>query len=202
MEHWIDAILGFSYIGIFLVVFAETGLLVGAALPGDSLLIAAGIVAANQKGNVHLDLGGVIVAVVAGAILGSIVGYFLGKRWGPAIFSRQHSRLFKPEYRVRAEEFFAKEGPKSVMLARFIPFVRAVVPTLAGVSNMDFRQYALYSVVGAIVWGAGLPALASYVGQRIPDLDHYILLIIAVVIVLSAIPVLLKVLEARHAPHV
>ena len=78
MEHWIDAILGFSYIGIFLVVFAETGLLVGAALPGDSLLIAAGIVAANQKGNVHLDLGGVIVAVVAGAILGSSVGYFLG----------------------------------------------------------------------------------------------------------------------------
>lgn len=198
MEHLIELILGASYLGIFLVVFAETGLLVGAALPGDSLLIAAGIVAANKTGKIQLDLNGVVIAVVAGAILGSLVGYFLGKKWGPGIFSRQNSRLFKPEYRVKAEEFFAQEGPKSVMLARFIPFVRAVVPTLAGVSNMDFRQYALYSIIGAIVWGAGLPVLAYYVGQRIPNLDKYILLIIAVVIVLSVIPVALKIMQSRR----
>lgn len=198
MQHWIDVILGFSYIGIFLVVFAETGLLVGAALPGDSLLITAGIVAANKTGKVQLDLGGVILAVIAGAILGSLVGYFLGKRFGPSIFSRQNSRFFKPEYRLEAEKFFAKEGPKSVMLARFIPFVRAVVPTLAGVSNMNFGMFALYSVLGAILWGAGLTALAYYVGQKIPNLDHYILLIIGVVLVVSFIPVALKLLEARR----
>lgn len=198
MEHLIDAILGFSYIGIFLVVFAETGLLVGAALPGDSLLITAGIVAANKTGKVQLDLGGVILAVIAGAILGSLVGYLLGKRFGPSIFNRQNSRFFKPEYRLEAEKFFAKEGPKSVMLARFIPFVRAVVPTLAGVSNMNFGMFALYSVLGAVVWGAGLTALAYYVGQKIPNLDHYILLIVAVVLVLSFIPVALKLLEARR----
>lgn len=198
MQHWIDVILGFSYIGIFLVVFAETGLLVGAALPGDSLLITAGIVAANKTGKVQLDLGGVILAVIAGAILGSLCGYFLGKRFGPSIFSRQNSRFFKPEYRLEAEKFFAKEGPKSVMLARFIPFVRAVVPTLAGVSNMNFGMFALYSVLGAILWGAGLTALAYYVGQKIPNLDHYILLIIGVVLVVSFIPVALKLLEARR----
>lgn len=198
MQHWIDVILGFSYIGIFLVVFAETGLLVGAALPGDSLLITAGIVAANKTGKVQLDLGGVILAVIAGAILGSLCGYFLGKRFGPSIFSRQNSRFFKPEYRLEAEKFFAKEGPKSVMLARFIPFVRAVVPTLAGISNMNFGMFALYSVLGAILWGAGLTALAYYVGQKIPNLDHYILLIIGVVLVVSFIPVALKLLEARR----
>lgn len=198
MNGLIDAILGFSYIGIFLVVFAETGLLVGAALPGDSLLITAGIVAANKTGKVQLDLGGVILAVVVGAILGSICGYFLGKRFGPGIFSRQNSRFFKPEYRIEAEKFFAKEGPKSVMLARFIPFVRAVVPTLAGVSNMPFGSFMLYSVLGAIVWGAGLTALAYYVGQKIPNLDHYILLIIGVVLALSFIPVALKILESRR----
>ncbi|GAA5502481.1 putative membrane protein Rv0364 [Deinococcus xinjiangensis] len=198
MQHLIDVILGFSYIGIFLVVFAETGLLVGAALPGDSLLITAGIVAANKTGKVQLDLGGVILAVIAGAILGSLCGYFLGKRFGPSIFSRQNSRFFKPEYRLEAEKFFAKEGPKSVMLARFIPFVRAVVPTLAGVSNMNFGMFALYSVLGAILWGAGLTALAYYVGQKIPNLDHYILLIIGVVLVVSFIPVALKLLEARR----
>ena len=198
MQHLIDVILGFSYIGIFLVVFAETGLLVGAALPGDSLLITAGIVAANKTGKVQLDLGGVILAVIAGAILGSLCGYFLGKRFGPSIFSRQNSRFFKPEYRLEAEKFFAKEGSKSVMLARFIPFVRAVVPTLAGVSNMNFGMFALYSVLGAILWGAGLTALAYYVGQKIPNLDHYILLIIGLVLVVSFIPVALKLLEARR----
>lgn len=198
MENLIHAILGASYLGIFLVVFAETGLLVGAALPGDSLLIAAGIIAANKKSDIQLDLGGVVIAVVAGAILGSLCGYFLGKRWGPAIFSRQNSRLFKPEYRVRAEEFFAKEGPVSVMLARFIPFVRAVIPTLAGVSNMNFTAFAIYSILGAVIWGAGLPTLAYYVGQRIPNLDHYILLIIAVVVVVSFIPVALKLWQARR----
>lgn len=198
MEQLTHAILSASYLGIFLVVFAETGLLVGAALPGDSLLITAGIVAANKNSDLHLDLGGVIIAVVAGAILGSLVGYLLGKRFGPAIFSNQNARFFKPEYRTHAEEFFAKEGPKSIMLARFIPFVRAVIPTLAGVSNMNFNVYMIYSVVGAIIWGAGLPALAYFVGQKIPNLDQYILLIIAVVLFLSFLPIAIRLLQSRR----
>lgn len=200
MEHLVDLILGFSYIGIFLVVFAETGLLVGAVLPGDSLLITAGIVAANHTGKVQLNLSGVIVAVIAGAILGSVVGYLIGRRFGPSIFSRQSNRFFKPEYRVEAERFFAKEGPKSVLLARFVPFVRAVVPTLAGVSNMNFGLYMLYSVLGALLWGAGLTSLAYYLGQKIPNLDHYILLIVGVVLVVSFIPVALKLLERVRTP--
>lgn len=202
MEHWIEVILGFSYIGVFLVVFAETGLLVGAALPGDSLLIAAGLLAANQKGHVQLNLGLLMVAIVTAAILGSIVGYWIGKRFGPSIFSRQDSRFFKPEYLVQAQQFFAKEGPKAVLLARFIPFVRAVVPTLAGVSGMPFGPFMLYSVLGALLWGAGLPALAYWLGQKIPNLDHYILLIVGVVLMLSFIPVALKVLGRKKASQV
>ena len=194
MEQFTHAILSASYLGIFLVVFAETGLLLGAALPGDSLLILAGIAAASGQ----LSLGGVIGVVVAGAILGSLAGYLLGRRFGPAIFSRQNSRLFKPEYRGRAEAFFARQGPVSVMLARFMPFVRAVVPTLAGISNMPFGLYALYSVLGAVLWGAGLPALAYFFGQRIPGLDHYVLLIVAVVLVLSVLPLLVKAVQARR----
>lgn len=194
MHQLTEAILSASYLGIFLVVFAETGLLLGAVLPGDSLLILAGIAAASGK----LNLWGVITVVLVGAILGSVVGYYLGKRWGPAIFSRQDSRFFKPEYRIKAEEFFAKEGPKSVMLARFLPFVRAVIPTLAGVSNMPFGQFMFYSVLGAVVWGAGLPLLAYYVGQKIPNLDNYILLIVAVVILLSVLPVAWKLWQDRQ----
>lgn len=199
VEHWIEAILGFSYIGVFLVVFAETGLLVGAALPGDSLLIAAGLLAANQKGNVQLNLGLLILSIVTAAFLGSLVGYWIGKRFGPGIFSRQDSRFFKPEYLVQAQEFFAKEGPKAVMLARFIPFVRAVIPTLAGVSGMPFGPYVLYSALGAILWGAGLPALAYWVGQRVPNLDHYILLIVGVVLLVSFVPIAMKFLGRKKA---
>ncbi len=194
MESLIDTILSASYLGIFFIVFAETGLLVGFFLPGDSLLIAAGLLAAGGK----LSLGGIMAAVVVGAILGNTAGYFIGQRFGPAVFRNQDSRFFKPEYVVEAEKFFVKYGALAVILARFVPIVRTLVPTLAGVSRMPFGLYTLYNVIGALLWGVGLTALAYYLGQLIPDLDKYILLIVAVVLVVSVIPIVLKFLQARR----
>lgn len=193
MSSLIDVILSASYLGIFFIVFAETGLLVGFFLPGDSLLIAAGLLAAGGK----LNLGGVMAAVVAGALLGNTAGYFIGQRFGPAVFSNQNSRFFKPEYVQEAQKFFVKYGALAVILARFVPIVRTLVPTLAGVSRMPFALYTLYNVIGAVLWGVGLTALAYYLGQLIPDLDKYILLIVAVVLVVSVIPIVLKFLQAR-----
>lgn len=195
MESLIDAILSASYLGIFFIVFAETGLLVGFFLPGDSLLIAAGLLAAGGK----LNLGGIMAAVVAGALLGNTAGYFIGQRFGPAVFRNQDSRFFKPEYVVEAEKFFLRYGALAVILARFVPIVRTLVPTLAGVSRMPFGLYTLYNVIGALLWGVGLTALAYYLGQLIPDLDKYILLIVAVVLVVSVIPIVLKFLQSRRA---
>ncbi|CAM4171993.1 DedA family protein [Deinococcus marmoris] len=193
MESLIEAILSASYLGIFLIVFAETGLLVGFFLPGDSLLIAAGLLAAGGK----LNLGGIMAAVVVGAILGNTAGYFIGQRFGPAVFSNQNSRFFKPEYVVEAQKFFVKYGALAVILARFVPIVRTLVPTLAGVSRMPFMLYTLYNIIGALLWGVGLTALSYYLGQLIPDLDKYILLIVAVVLVVSVIPIVLKFMQAR-----
>ncbi|MDV6374358.1 DedA family protein [Deinococcus arenicola] len=193
MSSLIDVILSASYLGIFFIVFAETGLLVGFFLPGDSLLIAAGLLAAGGK----LNLGGVMAAVVAGALLGNTAGYFIGQRFGPAVFSNQNSRFFKPEYVAQAQTFFVKYGALAVILARFVPIVRTLVPTLAGVSRMPFALYTLYNLIGALLWGVGLTALSYYLGQLIPDLDKYILLIVAVVLVVSVIPIVLKFLQAR-----
>ncbi|CAM3300329.1 DedA family protein [Deinococcus saxicola] len=193
MSSLIDVILSASYLGIFFIVFAETGLLVGFFLPGDSLLIAAGLLAAGGK----LNLGGVMAAVVAGALLGNTAGYFIGQRFGPAVFRNQNSRFFKPEYVQEAEKFFVKYGALAVILARFVPIVRTLVPTLAGVSRMPFMLYTLYNIIGAVLWGVGLTALSYYLGQLIPDLDRYILLIVAVVLVVSVIPIVLKFLQAR-----
>ena len=194
MESLIHTILAFSYIGIFLIVFAETGLLAGFFLPGDSLLIAAGLLAASGE----LNLWGVMAAVVAGGILGCISGYFIGQRFGPAIFRNQHSRFFKPQYVSQAEAFFTQYGMQAVILARFVPIVRTLVPTLAGVSRMPLGIFTAYNVVGAVLWGVGLPALAYFFGRLIPNLDQYILLIVGVILVLSVIPIAIKLLQTRR----
>ena len=196
MHDLTQAILSASYLGIFLIVFAETGLLVGFFLPGDSLLIAAGLLAAAPDSG--LNLWAVMAAVVAGGIIGCSAGYWIGQRFGPAVFSNQNSRFFKPEYVVEAQKFFVKYGALAVILARFVPIVRTLVPTLAGVSRMPFGLYTLYNIIGALLWGVGLTALAYYLGQLIPDLDKYILLIVAVVLVVSVIPIVLKFLQARR----
>lgn len=189
-------IISVSYIGIFGIIFAETGLLLGFFLPGDSLLIAAGLMAA--RGDLSLPL--IMLIVSSAAIIGNVVGYFIGQKVGPIIFKREKSRFFHPEHVEKTHAFFEKHGPKTIILARFIPIVRTFVATFAGVSKMSFKKFFIYSVIGGILWGIGLPAAAFYLGKLIPDLDKYILLVIAIVIVISLIPIGLELIKSRKDP--
>lgn len=186
-------LLSVSYLGIFAIVFAESGLLLGFFLPGDSLLITAGILA--QQGSLHL--AGVMLAVALGAIIGDSTGYFIGRRFGPAVFSRPDSRLFRPEYVERTQAFFGRYGGFSLILARFVPVVRTVAPTLAGVGKMPYSRFLIYNVVGGLLWALSVPLLGYWLGGLIPHLDRYILLVVGVAVVLSLIPVGLELRKLR-----
>ena len=188
----------FSYLGLFIIVFAETGLLIGFFLPGDSLLITAGLLAAEGS----LNLWGVVAVCVLAAIIGNIAGYLLGFKVGPLLFSQPKSRLFNPEHVQKTHDYFEKHGPKTIILARFIPIIRTFIATMSGISGMGFEKFALYSVVGGLLWGAGLPIIAYYLGRMIPDLDKYLLLVIGVVILVSFIPVGLEFLKHRKLAKV
>lgn len=178
-------LLGVSYLGIFAIVFAETGLLLGFFLPGDSLLITAGLLAQQRS----LHLGGVMLAVALGAVLGNGVGYLIGRRFGPAVFRRPDTRLFRPEYVGRTEAFFGRYGGLSLILARFVPVIRTVAPVLAGVGRMPFPRFQFYNVVGGLAWAISVPFLGYWLGGLIPHLDRYILLVVGAAVVLSLIPV-------------
>ncbi|WP_102128381.1 DedA family protein [Deinococcus planocerae] len=182
-----------GYAGILAIVFAETGLLLGFFLPGDSLLIMAGIVAAGGA----LDVRGVVAAVVVGAILGDTAGYLIGRRFGPAVFRRRDARLLRPEYLTRTQAYFERYGRLAVVVARFIPVVRTVTPTLAGVGRMPYPTFLGFSVLGALLWGAGVPLAGYGLGGLIPHLDRYVLLLVAGVLLVSAVPVALEWRRAR-----
>ncbi len=186
-------LLSASYLGILLITFAESGLLIGFFLPGDSLLITAGLLA--QGGKLHLF--GVMAAAAVGAVAGDSAGYFIGRRYGTAVFSRQNSRFFRPEYVQRTEAFFEKHGGLSLILARFVPVVRTIAPVFAGVGKMSYPHFLGYNLVGGVLWAVTVPALAYWLGALIPNLDRYILLVIGVVVLLSLIPVALEVRKLR-----
>ncbi|WP_425148281.1 DedA family protein [Deinococcus sp.] len=185
----------FSYLGLTGILFAETGLLLGFFLPGDSLLIAAGLLAANND----LNLWAVMVLAAVAAFIGNTAGYWIGHRFGPLVFSRV--RFLKPEYVEQAREYFAKNGNQTLILSRFIPVIRTIMPTLAGTVHLDFRLFTIYNAIGALLWGGGVTLAGFLLGKVIPKgvLDKYILVIIGVVIVVSFIPVVLEVLRRRRS---
>ncbi len=184
----------FSYLGLFLIIFAETGLLLGFFLPGDSLLITAGLFAARGD----LSLPAVMALVTVSAFLGNWSGYLIGKRFGPAVFAR--ARFLKPEYVEQAREYFDTHGNQTLVLARFVPIIRTLVPTLAGTIQMNPRTFMIANVIGALLWGAGVPLAGFLLGKIIPKevLDKYILVIVGVVLVASFLPVLLEINKRRR----
>jgi membrane-associated protein len=186
-----DLIETFGTIGILAIVFAETGLLIGFFLPGDSLLFTAGLLASQGKLNFAVIVVGCFVAAVAGAQ----TGYYIGRRVGPTLFRRPDSRLFKKEYVDRAEAYFAEHGTKTIVLARFVPIVRTFSTVVAGVSRMEARTFLAYNLVGGLLWTAGVTTAGYFLGKTVPDIDKYLLPIIAVIVILSVIPV---ALEARR----
>jgi membrane-associated protein len=161
---------------IALMIFAESGLLVGIILPGDSLLLAAGVFAG--KGRLPIDW--LIFLVVVAAIIGYEVGYTIGKRIGPKLFSRNDGFLFRKDYITRIEEFFEKYGPATLIAARFIANVRTIVSAVAGASNMDRKRFFTFNVIGAVLWGAGVTLLGYWLGANVPNIDRYILPVVLI----------------------
>ena len=185
----IESLSPYGEIGLWLIIFAETGLLVGFFLPGDSLLFTAGILASEG----HLDLALVLTGCFVAAVAGTEVGYAIGTRAGPRLFSRPDSRFFKQEYVERTKAFFDRHGSKTIVLARFVPIVRTFTPVMAGVGTMNRRTFTLYNIFGALLWTVGVTmlgyALADVIGNSV---DKYLLPLIAVIILVSFIPPFLE----------
>jgi len=180
---------------IALIVFTESGLLIGFFLPGDTLLFAAGILAAQGGLNIVMTIAAIAVA----AIVGDNVGYTIGRYSGKRLFHQEDGILFKKEYMDRAELFYEKHGGKAVILARFIPIVRTFAPLVAGVAKMDRRVFFLYNVVGALAWSITVTLLGYFVGQRFPELVHYLEYVIILVVVLSIAPAVWHIATNAHS---
>jgi membrane-associated protein len=207
-HDWISWLGNYAVIGICLLVFAETGLMVGFFLPGDSLLFIAGLLtgtgtAATAQGSQHLSLPLLLILVPICAILGAQLGHYLGARFGRPLFDKPDSRLFKAEYVDKAEEVFDKYGPsKAVFLARFIPIVRTFMNPVAGVLEMPAKKFFSINVIGAVIWADGVLLLGRFLNTAIggPDkVDKYILPITFLIVVVSVLPIVFEVLKARKA---
>ena len=184
-----------GYIGIFAFVFAESGLFFGFFLPGDSLLFTAGFLASQG----YLNIWILAVGVWIFAVLGDNVGYWFGKRVGPALFSRPESRFFKPDHLMKAQKFYEKNGKKTIILARFIPIVRTFAPIVAGAGQMHYRTFFAYNIIGGFLWGACLPIVGYFLGSAIPNFDRYLLPIIALIIIISVLPIIIEFAKARKS---
>lgn len=173
-----------GYIGLFLIVYVESGILIGLFLPGDSLLFTAGFLASQGYLNIYLLLPLFFIA----AFLGDSTGYLIGKKFGPRIFNRPKSFWFKPENVEKTAQFFEKHGKKAIVLARFVPIVRTFIPVMAGVGEMKYEVFVFYNLMGAILWGVGITLLGYLFGNVIPDADRYILPIVGLIVFVSLLP--------------
>lgn len=184
----------FGTLGVLAIIFAESGLLVGFFLPGDSLLFTAGLLTARGT----LSLPVIMVGAALAAVAGDQVGYLIGKRAGPALFKRPDSRFFKQKNVERAHAYFEKNGPKTVILARFLPVIRTFTPVVAGVGEMEYRRFVTFNVIGGVLWGAGVTLLGRILGDTVPNIDKWLLPIIVVIGAISFVPVILELLRMRR----
>jgi membrane-associated protein len=185
-------------IAITAIIFAECGLLIGFFLPGDSLLFTAGFLA-SQRVVPNLDIWTLSILCGVAAALGPLVGYWYGHLWGPRLFSREDSMLFRKQHLVRAHEFYERHGGKALILARFMPVVRTFAPVVAGVASMDYGRFVVYTAIGAVVWAVGMLWLGYFLGSLIPDAGKYLEYIVAVIILVSIAPPIIHLLRERSA---
>lgn len=194
------------YLGLFLIVFAETGLAIGFFLPGDSLLVVAGLFAAAGK----LNIWAMLVLLFVAAVLGDAVGYYSGRKVGPAIFNRPKSRFFNPKHLKKAHDFYEKHGGKTIIIARFVPIVRTFAPIVAGAADMSYRQFALYNVVGGFAWVTSMLFAGYFLGGVVEQLvrnvfgvegfllEDHIDKVVIVVVFLSILPIIFEFVKARR----
>lgn len=191
----IEIIKSVGLLGVFGIVFAESGLFFGFFLPGDSLLFTAGFLASQNLLSLPLLLLGSFIS----AVLGDNVGYTFGLKVGPKLFNRPDSKLFKKEHLQKARHFYDKHGPKTIVLARFMPFIRTFAPIVAGAAGMHYPTFVTYNLVGGLLWGIGLPLLGYSLGRIIPLelMDKYLLAIIVTIVFLSILPGILHYFKQK-----
>lgn len=192
-EGIIQLVASGGYVALVIIVFAETGLMAGFFLPGDSLLFTAGLAAATGA----LDIGTLNALLIAAAILGDAVGYAFGRRSGRRIMRKPSTRFFKRSHLEKSAEFYQRHGARTVVLARFIPVIRTFAPVVAGMSGMRYKKFVVYNVVGAVLWVGSLTMLGYWLGQAVPDITRYFHWIIAAIILLSVIPPTIEFLKER-----
>ena len=175
-----------GYLGVFGIVFLESGMLVGFFFPGDSLLFTAGFLASQG----FLDIKVLIVGCFLAAVAGDSVGYMIGKKFGRKLFTKEDSIWFHKEHLNRAQRFYDKHGGKTIILARFIPVIRAFAPVVAGVGEMKYRRFVFFNLFGGILWAIGVTLAGFYLGSLIPDVDKYLLPIIGLIVIASILPAL------------
>ena len=183
-----------GYVVLVAIVFVETGLLVGFFLPGDSLLITAGLVAATGA----LNIWWLNLLLAVAAVVGDSVGYAIGWRAGPRLFTRPKSLLFNPAHIERTRAFYARHGAKTIVIARFVPIVRTFAPVVAGVGQMEYRRFIFYNVAGGVGWVTSLTWAGYLLGQTVPNIGDHIHIVVAVVILLSLIPIVVELVRERR----
>jgi membrane-associated protein len=181
--------------GLTAIVFSETGLLVGVFLPGDSLLVTAGLLSARG----YLNVYHLVPALTLAAIVGNTVGYFIGRASGPRIFNRENSLFFNKKHAIRAHDFFAKHGRKTVVIAQFMPIIRTFSPVIAGVGGMSFRDFMTFNILGAFCWIWSMVGIGFFLGSYIPGIDQHIEIVVVVVVFISLLPALISSYRSRRA---
>lgn len=186
-----------GYFGVWAIVFAESGLLVGFFLPGDSLLFTAGFLASQPV--TGLDIRVLIFGCFVCAVLGDNIGYHTGHKFGRRLFQKEDSWLFHKKHLVTAQKFYEKQGKKAIVLARFMPIVRTFAPIVAGIGSMHYRTFMSYNLIGGFLWTFGITLLGYYLGQVIPDVDKYLLPIVLLIIVVSIAPSIIHLIQENRA---
>ncbi len=181
-------------LGIFLVIFAESGLFFGFFLPGDSLLFTAGLFAASGQLNIFILIAGSFIA----AVLGDSVGYTFGHKIGRNLFLRKESFWFRRKHLEKAENFYQRRGKSTIIIARFVPIIRTFAPIVAGVGQMTYKTFLSYNIIGGLLWTITLCSLGYFLGRTVPNIDHYLLPIIIVIIVVSFIPAVVTYIKERN----
>ena len=191
----------FGYPLVWGIVFAESGLLVGFLLPGDSLLFVAGFMCSLAK--TGLDIRVMAFGCFVFAVVGDSVGYYTGKRFGRKLFDKEDSKFFKKKHLIAAEEFFERQGKTAIILARFMPFIRTFAPIVAGIAAMRYQTFMQYNVVGGFVWAIGLTALGYFLGKTIPpeQIDQYLLPIVLGIMFISLAPSIFHILKAQRTKN-
>lgn len=198
MQHILDPqflVSTLGLIGLILIIFAESGILLGIIFPGDSLLFTAGLLASSQ----HLPFFWMVVLLPIATIVGDSFAYYTGKKLGPKIFVREESFIFKKSYVTKGEEFFAHFGNRAVFFARFIPIVRTFVPLIAGISNMEYKHFARFNILGAIAWTESFLIAGYFVGRCFPIIKDYLLYVTLGLIVISFMPIVWQLLKKRNS---